>query len=710
MISFGLNPWLLLPCALIAAGLTFLAYRNSARRMPLATRRLLQGLRFAALFVVLCLLFQPTWHRQFADSKPPVIGVLIDNSQSMAVAAQERPAQAAQEVRQLRAAFPDLPGTPRFFAFGPHTREVGTADSLHFAGAITDISQGLGDIREALREDHVRAVLLVTDGLYNSGRNPLYTATEYGIPIHTVAVGDTMQRRDLQIRRVLTNDIGYAGREQPVQVMVRTRGFADQDVEVRLIYADSVVATAVARLPGQTGSVSVDFAFEPRAAGLQQLTASVTRLDGEITHRNNTASVPIRVLESRQRILLLAAGPGPDLATIRGFLDGTEDAEVDTYIQKGTGAFYEGSFSPSPTGYDLIIMAGFPGRGASHAALDAVVDAAEAGTPLFFLAGLQTDLTTLRAEFDPYLPAAPVRSSPSQSEVVFAATAAGLQHPVMDFTEPDAFTQLPPLTRSSADWDISPDARVLAVARLQAIATEEPLLVVRSRAGHRTAALLGARTWRWKNLPDDLNAFTDHWHGLFEAITQWLTTPKDNRLVRIEPVDATIAGGVPALFVGQAYDESLNPHENAAISVEIVAPDGARYPYEMQPLGNGRFALDVGVLPEGAYSFEAEASRAEQVLGRDSGVFTVGALRLEYRETKTDVQLLRQLALRTGGEAFTPATVGRLADVLRSDSSFVPDIRLVTRERSLWHWAPVFCAVVLLLTIEWVVRKRAGLV
>ena len=710
MISFDLSPWLLAPCVLVASGFAYLAYRRASSELARTQRIILTGLRFAALFSILLLLLRPTWRQTRTEVIPPVLGVLVDNSQSMQLEPEDGAGSAAQETVQALASLPDHPGTTRLFAFDALGREFSAAESLKFAGDATDISRALADMRRALQDGHLRAALLITDGRYNIGRNPVHAASEFGVPIHTLVVGDTLERRDLQIRRILTNDVGYVDRDQPVQVLVRSQGLPAQNVEVRLMHADTLVGSAALRLQEGSSSGSAEFVFRPAAAGLQQLSATVTQQQGEITYRNNAAAVAVRVLESRPRVLLLAAGPGPDLSAVRLFLEEGDRAEVDTYVQKEPGLFYEGAFSAPAAGYDLIVLAGFPGPSAPPLALDYVRTAAESGTPLFFLASQQTDLTLLGTTLGPSLPAFPVGPSPVQGEAMFVATAAGLQHPAMDFADAGAFSRLPPLTRNPVQWELSADARVLAVTRREQAAAEEPFLVIRNRAGSRTAALLGARTWRWTNLPRDLEAYNDYWSALFDALTQWLTAPDDRRLVRIDPAEATFPGGVPVQLLGQAYDESLNPQDDAIIDVEITAPDGSRLPYRMEPVGNGRFALDLGALPEGTYGYEAEATRQDLPLGRDTGIFTVGALQLEYRETHADAALLRQLATRSGGTFLRPASLESLPEVLGADSSFVPELRTTARERNLWHWFPVFWLVVSLLAAEWILRKRAGLV
>ena len=708
MIAFGLHPWPLVLCAVAAAAVTFFTYRRSMPRPAPPGLALLLGLRFLALLLLLCLLFQPFWRVRAVEEHPAVLAVLVDDSQSLGMEA--RSPSPAQVVDSALRHLPEIAGDKRLFAFSGGARALDGPDSLRFLGERTDLSQALDDVREALESEHLRGVLLLSDGQYNTGRSPLYVAERYGAPIHTVAVGDTLRQRDVQIRRITTNDIGYVGRDTPVQVGILAHGYENEQVVASLLEGSTLLSTHALTLPGDGLDRPVDMTFTPTAEGLRQLSVAVTELDGEVSYRNNRETFTIRILKNRRRVLVLAAAPHPDLAAIRGFLLDDADTEVVSFVQKDPGSFYEGSAPDSYSDFDLVVLMGFPGRGASPAVVQRVAGAAASGARLLFMLTPQTDIAQLRSVLGAALPVTPVRVRATFEDASFAPTSAGLQHAILDLPDlATALTRLPPLSSSLTHWESSPDARVLAQASLRGVDLDEPMLVVRSRAGNRSAALLGSGTWRWMNLPEDLGAFSSLWPMLFDNLTQWLTTPEDDRRVRVQPAMSTFAGGETIQFTGQVYDESLNPVGDASVSLEITTPDGARYPYTLDALGGGRYVIDIGTLPEGSYAYEAQAMRREATFGRDTGVFTVGALTLEFRETSTNASLLRQIAHRSGGQFFTPATLDELSSVLAADSSFAPRMESAVRERALWQWPVPFAIVILLLTTEWILRKRAGM-
>lgn len=715
--SFGLHPLLLAAGLLTAAGLTYWTYRGTTPRLPTWKRGLLMALRFVALAIILFLLVQPILRRIARDVREPVFAVLVDDSQSLPVTS-GTPDSAEAVAGQLRTLLrqtlrSDLSADTRVYAFDAGTRRLpGRApiDSLRFDGARTDIAQALDYLRDDLRAEHLGGVLLITDGQYNSGRNPIYVAERYPVPIFTVAVGDTTPSRDVQVRRVTTNDIAYLGTELPVQVGIRSEDMGGRTVTVSLLRDGRALDQETLTLPPGTAEVPVELVFRPETPGLQQITVAVSQLPGETTTRNNVESRAIRVLENKRRLLLVGAAPDPDVSALRQLLESDPATEVQAFVQLRRDAFFEGPLPSSFDDVDVIVLAGYPGEQASAAAAERLARAAEQ-TPLLFVLTRQTDVAALVRHFGDVLPVVPEQIRPGYTEATFVPTPAGERHPVLQTTAPAgaSWRTLPPLYYNQSRWSPSPDARVLATLEIRGVALDDPLLVVRSRAATRSAALLGVGSWRWKNLPEDLESAAPLYPSLVSNLVQWLAAREDDRPVRVRPVQPHFAGGEEVSFSGQVYDESLRPVDDAEVAVEVTAPDGTRFPYRMQAVGNGRYMLDAGTFPEGAYAYRAAASRDGAVLGEDAGEFSVGGLTLEYKETRANAALLRQIAERSGGAFLGVSDEVALDERLTSLAGFEPLIVEETRETELWQLSTFLFLVMGLLATEWFLRKRSGL-
>ena len=490
MINFDVAWWLLVPCIALAVAASLLAYRYSSFRPPQPWRVVLPTLRAVALSICLLLLLRPLWHDRTTRTEPPILAVLADESLSMA----RHDSILQATLRTVQPSDTDI----RLFGFSSELRELSTPDSLRFDGVRTDLAGALAHVREALANEHLRGVLVLSDGQYNTGRNPVYTAGELPYPVYTVAIGDTLKQQDVQVRHITTNDVAYVNTETPIETSIMAHGFQGQAVTVSLGSTGNILETVRHTLPPDDVMLPVRFTYTPSVSGLQQLTVSVTRLDGEATHDNNASTVAINVLDTRKRMLLVGGAPHPDLASIHQFLLQSDDHEVTTLIQKGVQTFYESTIPDALDSFDLIILVGYPGPGVDLGFAQRI---ATAGTPQLFLLTQNTRIGQLRNVFGESLPVTPAEGRSVMGEAAFTLTTQGRQHTILQNLPSVSLLKLPPLLFNATRWQVNPDARVLAEANVGGVNIGGPLLVVRSREGIRSAALLGAGTWRWANLP-----------------------------------------------------------------------------------------------------------------------------------------------------------------------------------------------------------------
>ena len=718
--SFGMSPWLLAVSLLAAGAGAVWLYRHTMPVLPRSKKVVLGALRFCALFFILLLLLEPVLRLVQHDEKEPVVAVLLDDSASLRLASGADTSFAVAQAR-IRDILQHVPAAAqgadvRYIRFGPDLDAGDLSrfepDSLGLNAFRTNIAQALTSTEERLQDDNLRAVLLVSDGRYNTGRNPLYVSERYPVPVFTAVVGDTLRRQDIRVQRVLTNEVAYVGAELPIEVGIRAEGVGGRRVTVSLAADGETITSQNLEIPPGNAEIVVDLSVTPEAEGLRRYTVAVTEFPDEVTHRNNRESLTVRVLSSKRRILLVAAAPGPDVAAIRRLLARDAAFDVSPFVQKSAGAFYEGAFPASLADFDVMVLAGYPGRASDETVSGRIGEAVREGIPVFFLLTSGTSIARLSTIPEDTLPVKAGRLREDFMEATFRTTPSGNRHPIMHIpgADSEAWGALPPLEYNRTQWTIAPDAQVLATVSVRGIDLPEPLLVVRRRAQHRVAALLGAGTWRWQNLPEDLSRFEQLPAELFANIIQWLTALEDDRPVRIYPVRDVFGGGESVQFSGQVYDESLNPVPDASVEIRLISPDGVEFPYFMRAIGSGRYTFDAGALPEGAYAWTAEAHRGEKVLGSDRGEFVVGSLTLEYREPGADAILMRQVAQRSGGVLLDQSRPEAFIEVLSTYLEGASDTISQTTEEDLRKQPVLLLLIIALLAAEWFFRKRNGMV
>jgi len=716
--TFGYSPWLMGLSVLLAGGLTYWTYRSTVPSIWSGWRVLLGSLRFTSLALICFLLLEPVFQTIQETEHPPRLAVLVDDSRSMRVVGGPDADSSAEGVRErLRSVLSPLQeklaGTAQFFAFDRSARRLADSplDSLTVSGSRSDLGAALQSVSEQLQGENLQAIALVSDGQYNSGRNPARIADRMGVPIHTVTVGDTARRRDLQVRRVVTNDVSYVDTDVPVRVTLGATDVPASTTTLTLQRDGTSLDTTEVSLPEGSSEPSVDLTFRPDTPGLKQLTVRASPVPNEATTENNVRSVSLRVLENRRQVLVLGAAPSPNFAAVRRVLDRDANTNVTTRVPEMDGSFREGPLPDTLSAFDALVFAGFPSSAVPTEPVETLAERVRDGTPALFLPDRQTDLGAWQEHFAGALPATPEASTLRFAEAAFDPVEAERAHPVyrIEAADVDLFRRLPPVSAPVPAWSPTPDARVLGRVTGSSFSARAPALVVRRRAGRRTAALLATGTWRWATLPADLSAADPLWPGLLSNLVRWIRTDPDDRPVRVRPVTTAFEGDQRVEFTGQVYDESRSPVSDARISVEITDSTGTESSHSMEPLGNGRYELDIGTLPEGGYRYEATAQHEGATLGRDQGEFSVGPLRIEYQQTRADAVLMQQIAARSGGTAYTSADADRLPDDLAASSSFESTRSTESTEAELWRSSVFLAVLLLLLGTEWALRKRFGL-
>jgi hypothetical protein len=696
----------------VAVSLSIFAYRHTVPAVPQAKRYLLVGLRSLALFFLMLLFLEPILRLVRVERKPPTVAILADDSKSMSLA--DRTGNRSEIIRALLKSkgiqkLSELGGT-ELFGFSSELRAISTPDSLQFNGGVTDISTALRDVQRKSEDENIQAVVLVTDGDYNLGENPLRQAGRFGMPIYTVGVGDSSEEKDVSVTKVVTNEIAYAESRIPMDVTIKSSGFSGERVEVSLSEAGKTIAQEFLTLKEGTWEYPVKFFFEPKEEGTRKYTVTVSRLEGELTAANNTKSVFVKVLKSKMRVLLLAGAPSIDVAFIRRAL--TEDKNVDlkVLIQKSATEFYEGAFSASVmTDVDCILLVGFPLTDSRDDVLRALqLEIQQRSKPLLFIMSKDVDLTKLRA-LESILPFTVGPRSASEILVSLQVPQKEQVNSIMNLNgSPSLWDNLPPIYKTGTVFRAKPGAEILGLEKVRGVSLNEPLLLCRSVAGAKSVAVLGYSIWRWKLLTQTVDPSRDVLQLFIGNTVRWLTTREESKPIRIAPAKEVFRGGEPVEFNAQVYDKTYRPIEDAEVKV-IARKGNETQETLLNPIGNGLYEGRLGGLGEGEYQFSGTASLSGQQLGEEKGKFFVGAQEIEFQRTRMNKPLLEQLAYRSGGKYFDAQDVSRLADDIQGTAKLAPKEATRASEFEMWSLTPILILVILFFGAEWFLRKQAGL-
>jgi hypothetical protein len=119
------------------------------------------------------------------------------------------------------------------------------------------------------------------------------------------------------------------------------------------------------------------------------------------------------------------------------------------------------------------------------------------------------------------------------------------------------------------------------------------------------------------------------------------------------------------------------------------------------------YEVDLNSLPAGSYRYTVGVK--DESVAR-SGSFTILDFNVEQQFLNADVTKLSRMATHTGGNAFFASELESLVDFLLKDSRFQAVQKREQKIVPLIDWKYLLGFIVLLLSLEWFIRKYNGLI
>jgi hypothetical protein len=716
-LGLAASPWIV--ALVIAAALAFAIY-TYRRTIPLAPplrRGVLIALRTIGIALLLFAIFEPVLSFLKVTAEDPEVIVAIDNSESMTLSGQDSSRIAEARAIAGRIERSNLGAASRFVAFADSAKPLPLPvrpAALDARGSETRIESPFMLAADSLRVRNVRAIVLLSDGRYNSGANPLFAAEGLGVPVYAVGLGDSIEPRDLSVQQIFTNEVTYLGSELPVEVRVKSAGYDNGSATVTLRDDNGVVASQQIALAPGTNEYTASFIYKPRSEGMAKLRADIAGSGGELTAKNNSRTAYVKVKSNKRRYVLIAGGPNPDVAFLRRLLSADPNIDVKSFVQRGGPEFIEGKLDAGAfRDAEAIVLVDYPTATTSDESLRLVRNAVQsANLPLFTILGANVDVNKMKA-LEPLLPVTFGQQRKEEMQVFADVTQAGTNSPIMKVRKMEGWKELPPIYRTETGVQARPESEVLANARIGTTGLDDPLIVARKLGRSRSLAVLGYGIYRWQLLGEgpQVERGTAGAGVLEDFISnslQWLAVRDEEKQVRIVTNKPLYNLGEGVRTLAQVYDESFNPISDAEVDVEVQG-SGRTYAIALAPVGNGRYEGTLSNLPAGDYSFTGRALAAGREVGRDGGRFSIGEIGLEFMQPSMNAETMRSLAARTGGRFYTARTTGTLIDDILANKGFAPRSVESRNDFPLWNFPWLLAAALAAFALEWFMRKRSGM-
>jgi hypothetical protein len=693
MITFNYPYWYIIFCVLLGVGFAVLLYRKDKtfgdefKFLPY----LLGSLRFLSITVLALLLLEPLIQTEEKTIEKPIIVIAQDNSESIGLSKDS--VYYRNEYKQNVIALKNKLAEKYSVATLNFGDNIDDSLAFNYNKKQTDLSSLFESIENKYYGRNLGGVIIASDGIVNKGVNPEYAAKNIeNTIVYTIAMGDTSIRKDLIVSAVHNNDIAYIGNDFPVEVTLKANYLKGERALVSIWEKGKKIKEKPLAFESENESATINFILPASASGKQKYTVKVTKLEGELTYLNNIKDFYISIIENKQNILILSAAPHPDIAVIKEVLLKNKNYALKVELVK--------DFKDKIEKYSLVILHGIPNQQQQNNAL--LESLMKTKTPVLICATENTNYNKI--------------NQLKQKLAVIGAkgfsSATGSLNPSFNkFTISDELrsdlADYPPLQVPFAGgYKVAQSNNVLLNQKINGTKTNYPLLVFNENDGQKIGFLLGEGVWRWKLLDYLKNDNNDNFEELIQKSTQYLVTKKDKSQFRISNKEL-ILENEKLVIDAELYNDSYELINDPEIEIKITNEKGEEYPNKMMSKAGKGYRLDAGMFKSGEYTYTASTNfdgKKYQKVGK----FSVEELKVEYLNLVANHQLLYNLATSKNGKLFYPNQLNKLEEEIYNQENIVPISYVKKSVEDVIKWKWIFAVILLLLSVEWFLRKRNG--
>ncbi|MFD2874441.1 hypothetical protein ACFS5N_18305 [Mucilaginibacter ximonensis] len=684
----SVSGWWVIPCLLLGLVYAWLMYRQP-QNLGDKFRYLLSAFRASAVFLIALLLVSPLIKSTNYQPQKPLVLIAQDNSQSVNTFHPQDfdAAKFVDELGQLKKQLGDGYEV-REFNFG-HDLNDGLSKS--FNAKQTNIAAALKQLNDRFVNQNMGALILATDGSYNQGADPQYEAHNFKTSIYTIALGDTIAKRDLLIGNVNYNKTAFLGNDFEIEVLTQAYQSKGEAMHLSVTEDGRQVNAQIIPVDNDAFKKNLTLKLNADKKGVHKFNISITPIKNELSTQNNSETIYVEVLDSKQKVLLLYDAAHPDISVIKQAIEANKNYELKTSFTSDLGSLKLSDYS--------LIMLHQPTTGMFSALKDII---GKGKVPLWYFMGEQADV----AGFNHWQKLTNISTSRLEMQEVFAQPAPGFTSFVLSDSTLQKIAKMPPLKALFGTYTSSIANGVLFKQRIGAVPTSYPLLMFGDDGGHRIGILTAEGLWRWQLA--EYQQYGNH-HALeelFSQSVQYLTANANRQRFRAYPSKNIFDEGENVLFNAELYNDALELLNTPDVKIELKSAAGKNYSFLATRTGQS-YQLDAGTLPVGEYTYTASAKLGSRLFNA-AGQLTVKPLNLEIRQSAANHQLLRGIAAQSGGRLLYPSQLSELAGLIRKNENIKT---LVYEDR---HYSDmidvkwIFVLIVALLGAEWFLRKREG--
>lgn len=682
--------WIPLIIAFSALITWFLYFKKPQNDLSVLRRWLLALLRFFSFLLIGFLLLKPVVRTIKKDINKPIVFFIQDNSSSIQLASDSLLINNVypQKVKELLKKLGKNYNVEKL-SFGD---TVSNNLSFTFNESTSDFSSVFSLFSTQYYNQNIGAIILATDGIYNQGTNPEILAQRINAPIYTIPLGDSVQPKDIRISKIKYNKKVFKGSNTPIYVSVMAKGLSNQTTVIRLIHNNKVIESQLIAIDDKNYFTKVFFSINADKAGLQQYTIQIDAIEDESLTENNKALLLFEVEDKKKEILFLQNGWHPDAKAFNMAL-----VNNPAYSMQVVNA-NENLDTLNIDRFALVILHQLPSI--ENSIPSVIKKLNKLNKPVLFILGEQLSvkafnqlnvgikISNFKGSFD--------NTNPILNE----------KFTLFKFNDDNNITaQFPPLTVPFGDLPQVAAGNILFYQGLGNLNTQKPLIFFPETGGLKTGIIFGEGIWRWQLSEYAISKSHTLSNQLIFKTVQYLISEANKERFVVEVPTLNDQGQlirVNARLYNASYELIMEPE----VKFDLFNEDGEYFPYFFDKM-NAEYQLNIKGLDQGKYTYSASAQHGNQTFIK-KGSFIVKHRELERQYLVANYSLLNKISANSGGKMFAVNNIADIELAIDNNESIYSKSYSVKSMQDLTDRKLFYFIIVLLLTVEWFLRKLWG--
>ncbi|MCH2208753.1 MAG: hypothetical protein MK132_23200 [Lentisphaerales bacterium] len=577
------------------------------------------------------------------------------------------------------------------------------------------------------------AILLLSDGQHNFGAAPVQQSKILGnknVKIYTIGFGAEHEPQDLSIQEMITPDAVFYKNNISGTLQFNDHMQEGKSFTVKVSHGKEVLWEKDLETDG-SGLRHIDFSFpikdkvedllKSNGGDLQfknlplQLKASLSMIEGDRQRANNIKNFNVTAAIQKRRLLLVDQRARWEWRYLKSMFERNEKWDVNAVRpeQKMSGLTFKrgrekGNFPIDKKelfNYDLIVFGDIQSSLFNHEEMTWLREYVELrGGGLVFIDGRRNGLQSYgETPMKSLIPVKWNNNNGLRQIDNLKLTVSGNKHKALKLGDDKTPNQQVWSELAKINW--MADTQSLSGTDMLITANDKkPILVSRHFGAGKILYTASEDFWRWRYKKGDIH-HNRFWQQIADSMMEKAFSVQDKHIA-LDTGKPVYQEGEQADLRVRIRDEDGRLMNNADARALVYKDEKVIAKLPLKGSGPGLYSVRSEKLEQGSYEVKVRVNSLSSSKLKATAAFSVEKPQSQERAQLTvNDKLLKDISHNSGGKYFPEEQIHDVRDELKSLSSG----KLIQIDTALWQSYWYFALVIAFFTMEWIYRKRIGL-